>query len=91
MQVLPIGKADSISAMLAVSKFANDHFVILLTESGLIKRTPISEFANIRSNGLKAITLAVSRLPLPACARPAFPIACSMAPAPLPLLLIPRM
>lgn len=59
MQVLPIGKTDTVSAMLAVSEFVDNQHVILLTNNGLVIKTPISEFANIRPSGLKAITLLV--------------------------------
>jgi DNA gyrase C-terminal domain, beta-propeller len=58
-QVLPIRKTDSIAAMLPVSKFTDDDFLVMLTENGLIKRTPLSDFETIRSNGLIAIKLRV--------------------------------
>lgn len=60
MQVLPISKADTVATMLPVSKFVDDQYITMLTQRGLVKKTPISEFANIRSNGLRAITLVVS-------------------------------
>eukprot|EP00208_Stichococcus_sp_RCC1054_P004249 CAMPEP_0206139348 /NCGR_PEP_ID=MMETSP1473-20131121/5552_1 /ASSEMBLY_ACC=CAM_ASM_001109 /TAXON_ID=1461547 /ORGANISM="Stichococcus sp, Strain RCC1054" /LENGTH=919 /DNA_ID=CAMNT_0053533103 /DNA_START=196 /DNA_END=2955 /DNA_ORIENTATION=- len=56
-QVLPISKADTVATMLPVSKFVDDQYITMLTQRGLVKKTPISEFANIRSNGLRAITL----------------------------------
>jgi DNA gyrase subunit A len=59
VQVLPIRKTDSIAAMLPVSKFTDDDFLVMLTENGLIKRTPLSDFETIRSNGLIAIKLRV--------------------------------
>jgi DNA gyrase C-terminal domain, beta-propeller len=58
-QVLPISKTDSIAAMLPVSQFTDDDFLVMLTETGLIKRTPLSDFETIRSNGLIAIRLRV--------------------------------
>lgn len=45
--------------MLPVSKFTDDDFLVMLTENGLIKRTPLSDFETIRSNGLIAIKLRV--------------------------------
>lgn len=56
-QVLPISKSDSIAAMLPVTEFTGDDFLVMLTKSGLIKRTPLSDFETIRSNGLQSIRL----------------------------------
>lgn len=36
---------------------ASDNYLFFTTVKGVVKRTPVQEFANIRSNGLKAITL----------------------------------
>lgn len=58
--MLPISKADTVATMLPVSNFVDDQYITMLTQRGLVKKTPISEFANIRSNGLRAITLVVS-------------------------------
>lgn len=59
MQVLPISKSDSIAAMLPVTEFTGDDFLVMLTKNGLIKRTPLSDFETIRSNGLQSIKLRV--------------------------------
>lgn len=58
-QILPIGKGDSIQAMLPVSEFGEEDFLVMLTEQGLIKKTPLSAFAGIRSTGLIGIKLKV--------------------------------
>jgi DNA gyrase subunit A len=42
---------------LAVSEFAEDAVLVMLTSGGYIKRTRLSAFASIRSNGLIAISL----------------------------------
>jgi len=42
---------------LAVSEFSDDEYLVMLTEGGYIKKTKLSAFANIRSNGLIAIFL----------------------------------
>ena len=34
-----------------------DHYLFFITKGGVVKRTTVNEFTNIRSNGLKAITL----------------------------------
>lgn len=56
-QVLPIGKSDTVAAMMVVSKYADDEFVVTLTEGGLVKKSPLSQFSNIRANGINAIKL----------------------------------
>ena len=58
-QVLPITKNDSITAMLPVSEFTDDDFLIMLTAGGLIKKTPLSRFQKMISSGLTAIKLKV--------------------------------
>jgi DNA gyrase subunit A len=57
VQLLPIPREEQITSLLAVSEFAADAMLVMLTRGGYIKRTPLSAFANIRSNGLIAISL----------------------------------
>ena len=59
MQVLPIKKDDVIAAMLPVSDFLKDQFLVLCTEKGIVKKTPLSAFADVRSSGIAAIKLRV--------------------------------
>ena len=57
INLLPIEKDEKIKAMLNVGNDDNEGFVVFCTQNGLVKRTNISEFENIRSNGKIAITL----------------------------------
>ena len=57
VQLLPIPREEQITSLLAVSEFAEDAVLVMLTSGGFIKRTRLSAFANIRSNGLIAISL----------------------------------
>jgi len=57
VQLLPIPREEQITSLLAVSEFAEDAVLVMLTCGGYIKRTRLSAFANIRSNGLIAIAL----------------------------------
>ena len=57
VQMLPIPREEQITSLLAVSEFAEDAVLVMLTSGGTIKRTRLSAFANIRSNGLIAIDL----------------------------------
>jgi DNA gyrase subunit A len=57
VQLLPINQEEKITSMVAVSQFTEDEYLVMLTKKGLIKKTPLSVFSNIRSNGLIAISL----------------------------------
>ena len=57
VQLLPIPREEQITSLLAVSEFAADGVLVMLTRGGYIKRTLLSAFSNIRSNGLIAISL----------------------------------
>ena len=57
VQLLPIPREGQITSLLAVTEFSEEGVLVMLTSKGFIKRTRLSAFANIRSNGLIAISL----------------------------------
>ena len=57
VNVLPIAQDERITAVVPVSNFSNDANLIMLTKSGYIKRIELDNFANIRRNGIIAISL----------------------------------
>jgi DNA gyrase subunit A len=57
VQLLPIPREEAITSLLSVSAFDDDTQLVMLTSGGFIKRTHLSAFANIRANGLIAISL----------------------------------
>lgn len=57
VQMLPIDHKEKITSMVAVTEFSDDQYLVMLTRNGLIKKTALSAFNNIRSNGLIAISL----------------------------------
>lgn len=57
VNLLPLEKEEIIKAMLKIDKEEINNYVVFCTQKGLVKRTNISEFDNIRSNGKIAITL----------------------------------
>ena len=57
INLIPIDKEEKISAMLKVADENNDGYFIFSTAKGLVKRTNVREFDNIRANGKIAITL----------------------------------
>ncbi|MFM7268956.1 MAG: DNA gyrase C-terminal beta-propeller domain-containing protein, partial [Cyanobium sp.] len=57
VQLLPIPREEAITSLLSVAAFSDAMQLVMLTSGGYIKRTLLSAFANIRSNGLIAISL----------------------------------
>ncbi len=57
VNLLPLEKDEIVNTMLKVEKDSNNCNIVFCTQNGLIKRTNISEFENIRNNGKIAITL----------------------------------
>jgi len=57
INLLPVEKDEKISATLAVRKFDDEHCIVMATKNGVIKKTKLSEYQNIRTNGIIAIKL----------------------------------
>jgi len=57
INLLAIDKDEDVTAVLKVEKEEKNEFIVLCTQNGLIKRTELSEFDSIRTNGKIAITL----------------------------------
>ena len=57
VNILPIETDEKVSAMLMVPENAENSFLCMITEHGIIKRTELSNFNNIRKNGIIAINL----------------------------------
>ena len=57
INLLPIEKDENVTAMLDIKNNDENKFIVFCTQSGLIKKTNISEFDNIRKNGKIAIIL----------------------------------
>ncbi len=57
VNLLPLEEGERINAVLPTREFPDDWFVFFATRTGRVKKTPLSDFANIRSNGIWAILL----------------------------------
>ena len=57
VNLLSIEKDEKINTMLKVSKDNTNECLLFATKNGLVKRTPLSEFDNIRQSGKIALTL----------------------------------
>ena len=54
LQMLP---NEKITAVIPIREFKPGRYLFMATKNGMVKKTPIVEFQNIRKNGLAAITL----------------------------------
>lgn len=57
INLVQIEKDEHITAVFPISGFDEKAFLVFVTKNGIIKRTPLSEFANIRKGGLIALNL----------------------------------
>ena len=57
VNLLQLGEDEKVAAMMTTMDFAENKFFICLTKNGLVKRTRLSEFKNVRKGGLRAISL----------------------------------
>ncbi|QHJ69746.1 DNA gyrase subunit A [Planococcus halotolerans] len=57
VNLLEIGKDEKVTAVIRVEEFKEDAFFFFTTRDGISKRTPVTNYANIRQNGLIAIGL----------------------------------
>ena len=54
LQLMP---DEKITAMIPIKEYENGKYLFMATERGLVKKTPITEYANVRKTGLAAIAL----------------------------------
>ena len=54
LQMLP---EEKITAVIPIREFKKGRYLFMATKKGMVKKTPITDFQNIRKNGLAAITL----------------------------------
>lgn len=57
VNLLPVDRGERINTVIPVSEFEAGAHLFFATVKGLVKKTDLSEYANIRSTGLIAITL----------------------------------
>ena len=57
INLIPIEQDERIETVLTVRDNIEEGFLFMATKKGLVKKTPLSEFKNLRKNGLIAINL----------------------------------
>ncbi len=57
INILQLQPGEKVTAMIPIKEYVDGDYLMMATKSGLVKRTPIKEYENIRKTGLAAITL----------------------------------
>ena len=57
VNLLQLQPEEKISAMVQMREFEEDKYLIMATKNGIVKKTPVSAYTNIRKSGIQAITL----------------------------------
>ncbi len=57
VNVLDLQDGEQVVAMLPFKEFNEDTHVFFATQSGTVKKTALSQFENVRANGIKAISI----------------------------------
>ena len=57
VNLLQMNPGEKISAIIPIKDYEEDRNLFMVTRKGIVKKTSLTEFSNIRKNGLAAITL----------------------------------
>jgi DNA gyrase subunit A len=57
INLIELKEGERIAAMVPVRIFDNIHFIIAVTQQGIINKQPLSAYANVRRDGINAINL----------------------------------
>jgi DNA gyrase subunit A len=57
VNLLTLPPGEEVSAVFPIEQFGGERYLVMVTKRGVIKKTKLEEFANVRRNGLNAINL----------------------------------
>ena len=57
INLLQLNPGEKISAIIPVKDYEDDKNLFMVTRKGIVKKTPVMEYSNVRKNGLAAINL----------------------------------
>ena len=57
VNLLQLQPGEKITAVIPIKEFTDGHYLFMATKKGIVKKTPIMEYANVRKKGLAAINL----------------------------------
>ena len=57
INLLQLQPGEKITAVIPIKEYTEGHFLFMATKKGIVKKTPITDYANVRKTGLAAINL----------------------------------
>jgi DNA gyrase subunit A len=57
VNLVSVAEGDEVAALVPVRVFADDHYLLFATRNGVVKKTALSSYGNVRAVGLNAITV----------------------------------
>ncbi|MCI8874425.1 MAG: DNA gyrase subunit A [Lachnospiraceae bacterium] len=57
INLLMLQPGEKITAVIPIREYKDDHYLFMATKNGIVKKTPVADYANVRKKGLAAITL----------------------------------
>ncbi|MBQ2678782.1 MAG: DNA gyrase subunit A [Firmicutes bacterium] len=57
VNLIEVSQGEKISAIMSLKEFENDKYLVMVTKQGIIKKSLLSEYVNIRKGGLTAVNL----------------------------------
>lgn len=57
VNILPLEPGEKVTAMMPIHEFTEGKSLLFVTRNGIVKKTDLMDYANIRKNGLRAINL----------------------------------
>ncbi|MDX1801868.1 MAG: DNA gyrase C-terminal beta-propeller domain-containing protein, partial [Marinobacter sp.] len=57
VNILPLDEGERITTFLPVRDYPEDHYVLMATSAGIVKKTPLPNFSRPRTSGLIALSL----------------------------------
>ena len=57
VNLLQLQAGEKITAVVPMKEYDEDKFLLMATKGGMVKKTPMQEYENVRKNGLQAIVL----------------------------------
>jgi len=57
VNLVNVGMEEKITTILPIKEFSEDTFLFMATRNGVVKKTPLTEYSNVRSGGIIAVNL----------------------------------
>ena len=57
INILQLQPGEKITAVIPLREYKDDHYLFMATKNGIVKKTPVTDYANVRKKGLAAINL----------------------------------